>query len=430
MAIKDTIEKAKKVARKMGVSENTINAVADTTEKVANSMSNANKSSETRNINGTTVTGTGNEMVIHPSSSSGSRTRDYSNGGLGTSTNYGTYEQDLNRLTQAQRQAQVDQLKAAKKKALANLDVQEQNIKPMYENARNQTSAASQQGARNFAEYLANRGLTNSGAAAQAEINRQSALTNNLGNINTAEANAYRDIANQRTAVENGYVSDLANANNALTNNYYNNLLNYNEQQRQMVQALQNQALGQYAGDYQAYKNQLLAQGYDPNSLEVLRVDAARGDKLNNAYGNAYTFSNAMNNIQRGTWNANDLIATGLTNEQAQKIYNDVVAAQEAQALENQRKIDFEAQQYNDKMAQQQWQNNYDLQKLANQTAETQYKINEPYNTTVYHVSSGGGNNNVNFEDQIRAYIKSKVDNNEWDMEKAEEEARAFGVYG
>ena len=51
MAIKDTIEKAKKAAQKMGVSEKTINAVADTTEKVANAMSNANKSSETRNIN-------------------------------------------------------------------------------------------------------------------------------------------------------------------------------------------------------------------------------------------------------------------------------------------------------------------------------------------------------------------------------------------
>ena len=85
-----------------------------------------------------------------------------SKGGTGgTSTNYGTYQSDLDRYAKAQRQAAVDQLKAARTKALANLDVQEQNIKPMYENARNQTSAASQQGARNFAEYLANRGLTN-----------------------------------------------------------------------------------------------------------------------------------------------------------------------------------------------------------------------------------------------------------------------------
>lgn len=396
MALKDTIEKVKETAKKLGVSDNTINTVENVTKTVANAMADAKKSSnsESSNANGTTVTGTGNDMVIHPKESSGSRLSKYSNGGLGTSTNYGTYEQDLNRLTAAQRQAQVDQLKAAKKKALANLDVQEQNIKPMYENARNQTSAASQQGARNFAEYLANRGLTNSGAAAQAEINRQSALTNNLGNINTAEANAYRDIANQRTAVENGYVSDLANANNALTNQYYNNLLNYNEQQRQMVQALQNQALGQYAGDYQAYKNSLLAQGYDPNSLEVLSVDAARGSKVANNVANANTTANALASIEAGNINYNNAAALGWTLEQAQNYYNAIQAQKLAQAQEAQRKIDWETQQYNDKLAQQDFENNIALGKLANETAKANWESNKPYNTTVYHASSGGGNNN------------------------------------
>jgi hypothetical protein len=243
-----------------------------------------------------------------------------SNKGLGTSTNFGTYQSDLDRLTKAQRQAQVDQLKAARTKALANLDVQEQAIKPMYENARNQTSAASQQGARNFAEYLANRGLTNSGAAAQGEINRQSNLTNNLGNLNTAEANALRDIANQRTAVENDYVSGLANANNAITQNYYNNLLNYNEQQRQMVQTLQQQALGQYANDYQAQINNLLAQGYSPNSLEVLQLQALRGNKSNQLYNAGQ--QNALSNIQSGNINYNNAAQLGMTVPQAQQYYD------------------------------------------------------------------------------------------------------------
>lgn len=290
--------------------------------------------------------------------------------GKGTSTNYGTYQDDLDRLTQAQRQAQVSQLKAARTKALANLDAQEQAIKPMYQAARNQTSASSQQGARNFAEYLANRGLTNSGAAAQGEINRLSSLQNNLGNLNTAEANAYRDIANQRTQVENDYVAGLANANNAITNNYYNNLLNYNQQQRQMVQQLQNQALGQYANDYQAQIDNLLAQGYDPNSLEVLNLQALRGNKANNLYQAGQ--SNALNNIQMGNINYNNAAALGMTIPQAQAYYNNYVAQQQAQVQAEAEALAYQRQQ-------QELTNQINLQKLANDTAQTRYNVNKPY---------------------------------------------------
>ena len=281
----------------------------------------------------TKVSGEGNSMTITPKASSGSRmggTWTSQGANAGTSTDYGTYKQDLDRLSEAQRQAQVDQLKAARTKALANLDAQEQTIKPYYQTARNQTSASSQQGARNFAEYLANRGLTNSGAAAQGEINRLSALNNNLGNLNTAEANAFRDIANQRTQVENDYVAGLANANNAITQNYYNNLLNYNEQQRQYIQGLQNQALGQYANDYQAEINNLLAQGYSPNSLEVLRLQAARGNKANNLYSTG--LGNALNNVQNGYINYNNAAALGLTTPQAYEYANNYQAAQQAAA--------------------------------------------------------------------------------------------------
>ena len=378
------------MASLIGALATTAKAVADTIKK-----KNNNTTSESTTINGTKVTGTGNDMTITSKSRTskrpGTSLADYGVGtsSSGTSTDYGTYKQDLDRLTQAQRQAQVDQLKAARTKALANLDAQEQTIKPAYETARNQTSASSQQGARNLAEYLANRGLTNSGAAAQAETNRQSALINNLGNINTAEANAYRDIANQRTAIENDYVAGLANANNSLTNNYYNNLLNYNEQQRQQIQALQNQANYQYYDNIQARIDELLAQGYSPNSYEVLSLQALKGQKVYNTYNNA--MSNAMNNVLAGNINYNNAAQLGMTVPQAYNAYNTSEAEKAAAREQAQRQAEFEAQQYNDKLAQQQFQNNLDMQKLANATAETQYKINEPYNTTVYHVSNNNG---------------------------------------
>lgn len=248
----------------------------------------------------------------------------------GTSTNYGTYQSDLDRLAEAQKKYQVAELKKARDKALHNLDVQEQSIKPTYQNARNMTSSTSQKNARSFAEYMANRGLTNSGAAAQAEINRQSALQNNLGNIDTAEANAYRDIANQRTQVNNDYASGVASANAAIQQQYLNNLLNYNEQQRQYIQNLQNQANYQYAGNYQARINDLLAQGYDPNSLEVLQLQALRGGKQN-ALTNAQ-IQNGANLVGNGVINYNTAGGAGMTLQEAQDYYTRVQQQRQAEA--------------------------------------------------------------------------------------------------
>jgi hypothetical protein len=319
---------------------------------------------------------------------------------IGTSTDYGTYKEDLDKLTKAQRQAQIDELKAARTAALANLDAQEQAIKPTYQNARNLSSASSQQGARNFAEYLANRGLANSGAAAQSEINRLSALNNNLGNINQAEANAYRDIANQRTAVENNYVSGLANANNALTNNYYNNLLNYNEQQRQQIQALQNQANYQYYDDIQARINELLAQGYSPNSYEVLSLQALRGQKMANTYNNA--MANASSNILAGNINYNNAAQLGLTVPQATNVYNTNLANEQAQR-------EAAAEQLAYDRTQQELANNIKLQQLANDTAQTQYNVNKPYNTTIRYISSGGGSKNTNTKESAEEIIDNLV---------------------
>lgn len=311
----------------------------------------------------------------------------------GTSTNYGTYEDDLSRLTEAKKKTQIAQLKQARDKALANLDVQEQNIKPAYQNARNQASATSQSGARSFAEYLANRGLTNSGASAQGEINRLSSLQNTLGGIDTAEANAYRDIANQRTAIENDYVSGVANANNAIAQEYYNNLLNYNEQQRQIVNQLKQRALGQYANNYQAYMNTL-----DPNSMEYLYAAAARGDKMANNYSNS--MNNALANIQAGNINYNNAAALGMTVPQAQQYYNNYIAQQQAQAQAAADQLAYERQQQ-EIANQQKWA------QINNDTLQTQYNINKPY-----YKEGSGDNSNVytisNIKDMIEKNFTTK----------------------
>lgn len=332
--------------------------------KITNAIKKAsNTEKETTSSNSTGSNGSWIGEGISPRTGEKTYGRARQTSGLGTTSNYGSYEDDLNRLSEAKKQAQITQLKQARDKALANLDVQEQSIKPTYQKARNQASATSQSGARSFAEYLANRGLTNSGASAQGEINRLSAYQNTLGGIDTAEANAYRDIANQRTAIQNDYVAGVANANNAIAQEYYNNLLNYNQQQRAMINQLNQQSLGQYADNYQAQIDNLLAQGYSPNSLEVLQLQALRGQKMNNNYNTA--MNNAMANIQAGNINYNNASAVGMTVPQAQQYYNNLVAQQQAKAQ-------AEAEQ-------QAFENRIKEQQLANDTAQTKYNINKPY---------------------------------------------------
>lgn len=285
---------------------------------------------------------------------------------MGTSTDYGSYQDDLERLSKAQQKTQIAQLKQARDKALANLDVQEQEIKPTYQTARNQASATSQSGARSFAEYLANRGLTNSGASAQGEINRLSALQNSLGNIDTAEANAYRDIANQRTAVENDYVAGVANANNAIAQEYYNNLLNYNQQQREYIQNLEEQALGRYANDYyQAYLN-YINQGGNPNDLYAKQLLARSGNKQQTLTNNSITNGNDL--VSHGIINYNTAGGAGMTIAEAQQYYNNLLAQQQAQA---QAEADQQA-----------FENYIKRQQLANDTAQTNYNINKPYSSS------------------------------------------------
>lgn len=275
-----------------------------------------------------------------------------------------SYSDDLNRLKRLQQKATASELKAQKEKTLQALAEREATIKPTYQNQRNLASANSQKGVRSFSEYLANRGLTNSGASAQGEMNRLSTLQNTLGTIDTNETNELNEIARARANAESDYASNLATANSKLEAEYFNNLLQENQRQRLIDEQLKQQSAQQYANDYQAQINNLLAQGYSPNSREVLQLSALRGDKIANNISNATNPSNALASIQAGNINYNNASALGWTVEQAQNYYNTVRMQAQKEA------------------EQQAFENWLKRQQLANDTAKTQYEINKPYYKT------------------------------------------------
>ena len=284
-----------------------------------------------------------------------------------------SYSDDLNRLKRLQQKATANELKAQKEKTLQALAEREATIKPTYQNQRNLASANSQKGARSFSEYLANRGLTNSGASAQGEMNRLSTLQNTLGTIDTNETNELNEIARARANAESDYASNLATANSKLEAEYFNNLLQENQRQRLIDEQLKQQSAQQYASDYQAQINNLLAQGYSPNSREVLQLSALRGDKIANNINNATNVSNALTSIQAGNINYNNAAALGWTVEQAQNYYNTVRMQAQKEA------------------EQQAFENWLKRQQLANDTAQTNYNIGKPY----YKSNNNSDDNNT-----------------------------------
>ena len=253
-----------------------------------------------------------------------------------------SYSDDLNRLKRLQQKATANELKAQKEKTLQALAEREATIKPTYQNQRNLASANSQKGARSFSEYLANRGLTNSGASAQGEMNRLSTLQNTLGTIDTNETNELNEIARARANAESDYASNLATANSKLEAEYFNNLLQENQRQRLIDEQLKQQSAQQYASDYQAQINNLLAQGYSPNSREVLQLSALRGDKIANNINSATNANNALASIQVGNINYNNAAALGWTVEQARNYYNQYQTSLRAEAQKEAEKEAFD----------------------------------------------------------------------------------------
>lgn len=85
---------------------------------------------------------------------------------------------------------------------------QKANVEKFYQ-ARNQAAAQNQQQVRNFAEYMANRGLTGSGAAAQSAISQSGVYQANIGSLLGQEAQAQADIgASQAKASLDQYNAD------------------------------------------------------------------------------------------------------------------------------------------------------------------------------------------------------------------------------
>lgn len=144
-----------------------------------------------------------------------------------------TYEEDLNRLKTAQKNAAIADLQNTRNQALSNLEAERNQNTATYNQQRSTANAQNRLNARNFQEYLASTGRANSGLSAQARMQNANNLNTNLNYLNAGEAGALADI-NRRTSLANdAYNTGLAGANAQIEANYIQNLLNERDKQLQ-----------------------------------------------------------------------------------------------------------------------------------------------------------------------------------------------------
>lgn len=148
------------------------------------------------------------------------------NGGSSSKSTGSTYDPNeyIDKLKNAKIKADVSALKQARDKAISGYESQKADIPQQYQAVRQNVNAQSNQGKLSLAEYMANRGLTSSGASAQAEMNRTATLNSNLASNRTAETNAINDlntkINDANTSYQNGVAQAKAGAEATAMENY------------------------------------------------------------------------------------------------------------------------------------------------------------------------------------------------------------------
>ena len=143
------------------------------------------------------------------------------------------YEDDLNRLKTAQRNAAVADLQNTRNQALSNLQAERNQNAATYNQQRSSANVQNRLSARNFQEYLASTGRANSGLSAQARMQNANNLNTSLNTLNAGESAALADINRRTTDAQNAYNTGLAGANAQIEANYIQNLLEQRDKERQ-----------------------------------------------------------------------------------------------------------------------------------------------------------------------------------------------------
>lgn len=176
------------------------------------------------------------------------------------------YENQLNKMKEAQKQSAIADLENTRNQALSDLQAERESSTRNYNASRNQASVQNQLAAKNFKEYLVNSGRSNSGIMPQYEMNRQNNLQRSLNDLGSAQNIALADIDRRNTLANQSYNTGLQSANATIEANYINNLLAQQQAawEREMQERQYNEQVRQFnenlAFQKQQYADQLARQ--------------------------------------------------------------------------------------------------------------------------------------------------------------------------
>lgn len=162
----------------------------------------------------------------------------------------------------AQERKRIAALKAQREQTLASLESAKTGVEQQYQTGKAATAGTSALQARNLAEYLAQRGQTQSGLAAAGEMARQASLTSALGGLEQARATSLSDIDLQKAQAESAYGQGLTD----VESETQIAKLQAMQQAAQQARAEEIANVGQYYDDYQQRINYLESIG-DPQGL-------------------------------------------------------------------------------------------------------------------------------------------------------------------
>jgi len=170
-----------------------------------------------------------------------------------------SYEEDLNRLKTAQRDAAIAGLENTRNQALSDLEAERASNASLYNQQRSTANAQNRLSAKNFQEYLAQTGRANSGLSAQARMQNANNLNTNINALNVGEAAALADIGRRTTNAQNAYNTGLASANAQIEADYIQNLLNerQKEWERQMQERQLQEQIRQFNENMELQRQQL-----------------------------------------------------------------------------------------------------------------------------------------------------------------------------
>ena len=199
---------------------------------------------------------------------------------------------------------------------VSDINTKRNALNPAYDAKKSQAQVGSQLGAKNFAEFLANRGLSRSGTAAQAEINRNMTLQNTFNQYDQQKADELQYYNTLEDRARSSLNSDISAAQSEAEASALDKFMSYKanqdtlkaqqdfqREQNAQSQALQKQQLlneqyklgetkrkdaedafvktiGQYGNDYQAEINNIKDDGDPTNDWKLGYLEQARKDKL------------------------------------------------------------------------------------------------------------------------------------------------------